>query len=142
MKKITLMAGLALILVLPAVSVAKPSPHKASKHAARVACKSLRGHSAATREAFRTQYRNFAACVKAQRADLESKQEITDFKNAAKECDNERGDTDTSRAAFAAKYGTNGNKRNAFGKCVSQKSSDKSDDDSENDDETETPPSS
>jgi hypothetical protein len=142
MKKITLMAGLALILVLPAISVAKPSTDKASKHAARVACKSLRGHSAATREAFRTQYRSFAACVRAQRSDLQSKQEITDFKNAAKACDNERGDTAESRAAFATKYGTNPNKKNAFGKCVSQKSSDKSDDDSENEDEAETPPAS
>jgi hypothetical protein len=38
--------------------------------------------------------------------------------NAAQECKTERkADPD----AFAAQYGTNGNKRNAFGKCVSQK---------------------
>jgi hypothetical protein len=42
-------------------------------------------------------------------------------RNAAQECDEERGDTATSRAAFAAKYGTNANGKNAFGKCVSQK---------------------
>ncbi len=42
-------------------------------------------------------------------------------RNAAKECDEERGDTPTSRTAFATKYGTNANDKNAFGKCVSQK---------------------
>jgi hypothetical protein len=41
--------------------------------------------------------------------------------NAAKACDEERGDTDTSREAFREKYGSNKNGRNAFGKCVSQK---------------------
>ena len=44
-------------------------------------------------------------------------------RNAAKECDEERGTTPASEAAFAAKYGTNPNKKNAFGKCVSQKAS-------------------
>jgi len=39
--------------------------------------------------------------------------------NAAKECKAERGDTDATREAFAAKYGTNKNGKNAFGKCVS-----------------------
>jgi hypothetical protein len=42
-------------------------------------------------------------------------------RNAAKECDEERGETSTTRAAFATKYGTNANDKNAFGKCVSQK---------------------
>jgi hypothetical protein len=43
----------------------------------------------------------------------------TEEKNAAKECKAERGTTPTSRAAFAEKYGTNDNDKNAFGKCVS-----------------------
>ena len=38
--------------------------------------------------------------------------------NAAKECDAER---DGGREAFEEKYGTNKNKKNAFGKCVSEK---------------------
>ena len=42
-------------------------------------------------------------------------------KNAAQECDAERGETQETRKAFEDKYGSNGNKRNAFGKCVSQK---------------------
>lgn len=39
--------------------------------------------------------------------------------NAAKKCKAERGTTAESIAAFKTKYGTNANKANAFGKCVS-----------------------
>ncbi len=45
-------------------------------------------------------------------------------RNAAQECDEERGETDASRTAFAVKYGENANDANAFGKCVSQKARD------------------
>jgi Tfp pilus assembly protein PilV len=50
-----------------------------------------------------------------------STQVTTTFKNAAKECKDERGTTAESKQAFADTYGTNTNKRNAFGKCVSGK---------------------
>jgi hypothetical protein len=39
--------------------------------------------------------------------------------NAAKTCKAERGTTAASIAAFKERYGTNTNKANAFGKCVS-----------------------
>src|SRR3712207_842960 len=45
-----------------------------------------------------------------------------DRRSAAAECRAERGATAATREAFAVKYGTNHNKRNAFGKCVSSKS--------------------
>jgi hypothetical protein len=51
--------------------------------------------------------------------DDQDKQEADDFKNAAKQCAAER--KDIGEDAFAEKYGTNHNKRNAFGKCVSGK---------------------
>jgi hypothetical protein len=120
MKKITLVAGLALIIVLPTVALAKPAPDRGDKRAAKTECKTLRGHSSATREAFRTQFRTFAACVKSHAAD-EAQEEQTAHKNASQECRAERGTDDASRTAFQEKYGTNGNKKNAFGKCVSQK---------------------
>jgi hypothetical protein len=120
MKKITLVAGLALILVVPAVSVAKPHPDRGDRLAAKAECKTLRGKTDATREAFRTQFRSFAGCVRSHAAD-EAQEEQTAHKNASQECREERGTTDESREAFANKYGTNGNKKNAFGKCVSQK---------------------
>ncbi len=41
-------------------------------------------------------------------------------KNAAKKCKAERGTTAESIAAFKTTYGTNANKSNAFGKCVSK----------------------
>ena len=69
----------------------------------------------------------FGKCVsqkaKAERAeqDEEDAEEAEERKNAAEECDAERGETQETRKAFEDKYGTNGNKRNAFGKCVSQK---------------------
>jgi hypothetical protein len=69
----------------------------------------------------------FGKCVsqkaKAKRAeqDAADAEAAEDRKNAAKECDAERGETADSRKAFEEKYGTNANKRNAFGKCVSQK---------------------
>jgi len=183
MKKITVSIGLALALALPAGAIAKPHPDNADKRAAKAECKTLRGSTDVTREAFRTQFRSFAACVrktaveeaqeeqsahknaakecKAERAadatafaelygdkpnaygkcvsskakakeraaDEQDAQDAAEFKNAAKECDSERGDTEETRGAFAEKYGTNENNRNAFGKCVSSKASE---------DETET----
>ncbi len=52
--------------------------------------------------------------------DAEDAEEAEERKSAAKECAAER----TAKGdAFATEYGTNSNKRNAFGKCVSQKAS-------------------
>jgi hypothetical protein len=97
-------------------------------------CREERGDTDESREAFREKYgtnangRNaFGKCVsqkaRAERAeqDEEDAEEAEDRKNAAEECDAERGETQETRKAFEDKYGTNGNKRNAFGKCVSQK---------------------
>jgi hypothetical protein len=108
-------------------------------------CKTERGTTTESREAFNELYgtngregtkgfgRNaFGKCVskkataKEHAADELDAQQATEFKNAAKACDDERGDTEESRTAFAVKYGTNGTegttgyRRNAFGKCVSQ----------------------
>jgi hypothetical protein len=58
------------------------------------------------------------AKAKEAEADAEDKQDAAAQKNAAKECDAER---DADAAAFKEQYGTNANKANAFGKCVSKK---------------------
>jgi hypothetical protein len=52
-------------------------------------------------------------------------------KNGAKACKAERGTTAQSIAAFKEKYGTNANKANAFGKCVSGKKAKQDDDEAE-----------
>jgi hypothetical protein len=121
MKKITVAIGLTLALALPAGAVAKPHPDQADKRAAKAECKTLRGSTAATREAFRTQFSSFAACVR-KTAVEEAQEEQTAHKNAAQECKAER---QADPQAFADKYGTNANKRNAYGKCVSQKAKEK-----------------
>jgi hypothetical protein len=117
---------------------AKAKEAKAERKAAHTnaakECREERGETEASRAAFAEKYgtnannRNaFGKCVsqkaKAKRAEQDKKDaaEAKEFKNAAQECDDERGDTDASRDAFAEKYGKNANDRNAFGKCVSAK---------------------
>jgi hypothetical protein len=116
MKKITLVAGLALILVVPATSVAKPTPDKGDKRAAKAECSMFRGHSDITREAFLTKYQSFKACVRSRARD-EAQEEQSAHKNAAQECREERN---ADPVAFLH-WGTNHNQKNAFGKCVSSK---------------------
>lgn len=92
-------------------------------------------HDGKTFEEFYGKNRNgknaYGKCVstKAQEhksaADAADAQEVQAFKNAAKECAAERSDPDFAAGhggeSFAEFYGTNRNKRNAFGKCVSSK---------------------
>jgi len=60
-------------------------------------------------------------------------EEQEDLLNAAKECKAERSDPDFAAGhggeSFADFYGTNHNKKNAFGKCVSQKAHEAGDED-------------
>jgi hypothetical protein len=121
MKKLTIVTGLALALVLPAGAVAKPNPDQADKRAAKAECKTLRGSTQATREAFRTLHRSFVACVR-KTAVEEAQEEQTAHKNAAKECKAER---DANPELFRTTWGKNPNGRNAYGKCVSSKAKEK-----------------
>jgi hypothetical protein len=118
MKTIAATIGLAVALALPAGALAKPHPDQADKRAAKAECKNLRGKSSATREAFETRFRNFGACVRKAAAD-EAREEQNARRNAAQECREER--ETSGRDKFADDHGTNDNKRNAFGKCVSEK---------------------
>lgn len=116
-----LIAGAALtLLAVPATATAKPTGEDRSNAAQE--CRDLRGGTDATREAFRVQFgtnanrRNaFGKCV-SQRSRSEERQGERARENAAQSCKTERS---ADREAFGAKYGTNPNKRNAFGKCVS-----------------------
>ena len=111
-------AALALLAFTAGTAVAKTS--KADKAEAQKECRAEQGTTDATHEAFKAKYGNFGKCVseKAREAKAERKEARS---NAARECREERGDTEASREAFRNKYGTNANKKNAFGKCVSQK---------------------
>jgi hypothetical protein len=119
MKKIVLGMGLVAAIALPAGAVARPD--QSNKRAAKAECKAERGKSKATREAFNAKYHGFSRCVLRNAAEEEAEEE-TAQKNAAKECKAERA---ADPVAFNEKYGTNKNKKNAYGKCVSGKASKK-----------------
>jgi hypothetical protein len=113
--KIMTILGAVAILALPAGATAKPTD--THKRAAKQQCKAERGKSSATREAFRAKYDSFGRCVRRKAAEEQDEAE-TARENAAKECKAERT---ADPGAFAEKYGTNANKNNAYGKCVSSK---------------------
>ena len=94
------------------------------KAAKRNAARDCRDERSADADAFKAAYRNFGKCVsekakaKREEQDDDDADVAEDKTNAAHECAAER---EADRKAFEDTYGTNHNKRNAFGKCVSQK---------------------
>jgi hypothetical protein len=124
MKKITLAVGLVAALALPALATAKPPVDQANMQAAHTQCKDERGKTKATREAFKALYHSMSRCVRENAAE-EAAEEAAAQKNAAKECKAEAADPGFAAAnggkTFAEFYGTNGNGKNAHGKCVSAK---------------------
>jgi hypothetical protein len=110
------------------------SEGKAAKSNAAKLCDAERGTTAETQAAFSKKYGTgkngknaFGKCVsqkakeQAEAADAKDEQAAVARKSAAKQCDEERGETADAHVAFRQKYGTNKNGRNAFGKCVSAK---------------------
>ena len=141
MKRIPLLIGALLVLAVPAALAAPPAdrgkPEQAGKSAdapgqsadknAAKTCKAERGTTEQSIAAFKAKYGTnankanaFGKCVSA--LSKAKGQETTSAaeKNAAKKCKAERGTTPSSIQAFKDKYGTNANKANAFGKCVSK----------------------
>jgi hypothetical protein len=104
---------------------AKAKEAKAERKAAkRNAARDCRDERTADADAFKAAYSNFGKCVsekakaKREEQDEDDADEAEDKTNAAHECAAER---EADRKAFEDTYGTNKNKKNAFGKCVSQK---------------------
>ncbi len=110
------------VLVLPAGAVAKPD--SGDKHAAIKQCKTERGKTKATHEAFKAKYHSFRRCVRQTAADEQAEKKAA-FRRAAKECKAERSDPDFAAThdgkTFQEFYGTGKRGRNAYGKCVSTK---------------------
>jgi hypothetical protein len=112
MRKLIVVAALAVFL--PVTAAAAP-PEPGPEDRARAACKTEK-HLMGTKlfkqtYAAKSTSKAMAACIaKAKPAAAE------ETKNAAKACKAER---DLDEDAFAEKYGTNKNGKNAFGKCVS-----------------------
>jgi hypothetical protein len=103
-----------------------------SKHARTVdsaqknAAKDCKAERAADEAAFKEKYGTnknksnaYGKCV-SQKASEKESEVTTSLVDAAKDCRTERT---ADPAAFREKYGTNKNKRNAFGKCVSKQAS-------------------
>jgi hypothetical protein len=111
----------------PGSSAAAPG-QSAEKNAAKK-CKAERGTTEQSIAAFKAKYGTnankanaFGKCVSqtAKKAEEQQQAQEDAEENAAKKCKAERGTTEQSIAAFKTKYGTNANKANAFGKCVSK----------------------
>ena len=154
MKKAWIAAVAVALVALPATATAKH--HSGDFKNAAKYCKSLRTEMGV--DLFKATCKNKGQCVKkrvqelraARRAALKScQQELTTKSHAAlRQCvkskvATETGDDDEAvvnaaktcaaerqpdPAAFAVKYGTNENHRNAFGKCVSQHAAESGDD--------------
>jgi hypothetical protein len=89
-------------------------------------CKTERGDTPDSVAAFEEKYgtgknkKNALGRCISQKTKATSQDQEDELVSAAKACKTERGSTDASRQTFRDKYGTNKNKRNAFGKCVSR----------------------
>lgn len=93
---------------------------RAARRAARQSCRQQLGTSSLRRHGKGSSRRAFRQCVR-QTVRTETGDDADGVTNAAKTCAAER---ESDQAAFEDKYGTNHNKRNAFGKCVSQHADD------------------
>jgi hypothetical protein len=109
-----LILGAALALVLPATAGATPK-EQTPDQMAKAACKAQK-HEMGT-QLFKKTY-GAKSTSKAMKACMNKAEPVAEeeAKNAAKACKAER---DANSEAFAEKYGTNKNGKNAFGKCVS-----------------------
>ena len=101
-------------LALPTAALAKPKPPADPGSAA---CKAQL--AAIGSAEFKSLHGNMGQCVAKMKQASGAEKSAT--LNAAKQCKADRGTTEASREAFRQKYGSNANKANAFGKCVSAK---------------------
>jgi hypothetical protein len=119
MRKVALLT-VAGVLALPTLALASNGAGSGSSHNPAQSCKQQRSGMgvAAFRDLYGTNHnkRNaFGKCV-AKQTHVQDQAQKTAHDNAPAAC---RAEQAADPAAFASKYGTNKNGRNAFGKCVS-----------------------
>jgi hypothetical protein len=126
-----LLVGIPLLAALALPAMAQAGPTQTDKTNAAQECRSERGSTSATREAFKTRYGTnanksnaFGKCVST-RERAEQRQRAAATSNASKDCKTELAQI--GEQAFATKYGTGKKGKNAHGKCVSQKAKAKKD---------------
>jgi hypothetical protein len=107
-----------------AMRTCKKSEKSEVKEELKNAAKQCKEERMADPDAFKDEYGSnynqknaFGKCV-SQRVKAEMADEVEAFKNAAKECKAYR--EDVGKDVFKETYGSNNNKKNALGKCVSQ----------------------
>ena len=113
-RRISIAAAATMALALPAAADAA-EPTKQDKAAAKQECRTLRGTTPATREAFKVQFGSLGLgrCINRRAAD--EQQERSEAKQSASAAC--RAERDADKAAFQRKFGSKGN---GIGKCVSQ----------------------
>ena len=118
MRKLILAGAFALAVVAPASAMAAETPSAADL--AKASCKTQKAELGT--KVFKQTY-NAKSIAKAVKACAGVTEDVaaTALENAAKEC---KADRDAGAEAFAEKYGTNDNNKNAYGKCVSSKAKD------------------
>ena len=102
MKKILMFAAI-LAVAAPATAMAAPGDQRDAARGGDTARQDGKAHG------------NERSAAAKQRA----AERRADRVNAAKTCRDEAGETEAEREAFREQYGTNENKNNAYGKCVS-----------------------
>ena len=131
MKKLLVIATVAVVAVPVAEAQTGPSPNANDRARAAKVCKNV--NAAIGSRAFRATFAPRAMSARAAMRNCARKQareEAENRVNAAQQCREERGTTPASQEAFALKYGTEeSNYRNAFGKCVSQHAREESEED-------------
>jgi hypothetical protein len=122
-KRLIAAAFIALSLALVGVGGAQATdkPDKPDKDKMSKACHDLKK---ADKDAFKETYGPKKAMRNCKKGEEPDATETTpgEFKNAAEEC---RAHREADPEGFEEIYGTNGNKKNAFGKCVSKTASNK-----------------
>ena len=117
-------AAAAILLVAPGAALATPDNGNGHGNGgSSLAAKACAAEKKADKAAFKAVWGKHAMrdCIRAGRNGDETAtpaEQAAEFRNAAQECRAERADNPDG---FATTYGTNGNLRNAFGKCVSTK---------------------
>jgi len=115
-KSIAVLASLAMLGA--AAPVAAADPGGAPNGGSSAVAKACAAQKKADKAAFKALWGKHAMrdCIRAGREDGVAT--VDEFRNASQEC---RAERDLDPAGFADLYGTNGNDRNAFGKCVAIK---------------------
>lgn len=119
MRKIGLACALIGVLAIPATAAAGPENRADVRNAARE-CKAER--QAVGAETFAETHRTFGQCVRRKARENAAERRSARrqaVRSAARQCRAER--EELGEEAFRDRYGTNRNKRNAFGKCVESK---------------------